>query len=508
MTTRFERRASIVGRSCTPLSHRLRSTSAILAAFAVPLLVYLASLRGDVSYWDTGDLQTVPYILGIPYPTGFPGFVLAGWVWSHTVPLGNVAWRLNLLGAVACAGTAAALAALLLALGTAAAVAFGAAVAYALAYVPWTHATYVDVHPIAFCAVAWAVAFAARWGRSGRRADGTAVAAAAAVALACDNSTVLMLPGIAAVALARRPPWRRTLPVAAVALLAVLAAYAYLPLRSAAVTAARVDPTLALGVPPGRPFWDDGHPATWPGFVRVVTGRDFAPEGAVGGMFAPPALDAAATGFAPLAAHDLGGLLPWLALAGGALLWWRAPFACAGLALLGAAPVLFASAYAVESEATRYYLPAYFVLVAAAAYAVAALDAGLRGAPRFAVLGAIALAWCALLVGDVNAGAPLFAQPGDRTAHGWIERVAAVTPAHAIVVAGWDDATPLAYGTYVLHALGDRIVLTAGAHEYASRYRTWLRTRPVVVVSGDPETFPGFRARLLDAGDPHLYALR
>jgi hypothetical protein len=153
-------------------------------------------------------------------------------------------------------------------------------------------------------------------------------------------------------------------------------------------------------------------------------------------------------------------------------------------------------------------LPAYFVLVAAAAYAVAALDAGLRGAPRFAVLGAIALAWCALLVGDVNAGAPLFAQPGDRTAHGWIERVAAVTPAHAIVVAGWDDATPLAYGTYVLHALGDRIVLTAGAHEYASRYRTWLRTRPVVVVSGDPETFPGFRARLLDAGDPHLYALR
>jgi hypothetical protein len=176
--------------------------------------------------------------------------------------------------------------------------------------------------------------------------------------------------------------------------------------------------------------------------------------------------------------------------------------------LLGAAPLLFASAYAVESEATRYYLPAYFVLVAAAAYGAGVLDAGLRGAPRFAVLGAIALAWCVLLVDDVNAGAPLFAQPDDRAGRAWIDRVAAVTPAHAIVVAGWDDATPLAYGSYVLHALGDRIVLTAGAHEYQSRYRQWLRTRPVVVVSGDPETFAGFRVRTLDAGDPHLYALR
>ena len=67
---------------------------------------------------------------------------------------------------------------------------------------------------------------------------------------------------------------------------------------------------------------------------------------------------------------------------------------------------------------------------------------------------------------------------------------------------------PLAYGTYVLHALGDRIVLTAGAHQYQQRYRDWLPQRPIVVVSDDPETFRGFRARELDDGSPHMYALR
>jgi hypothetical protein len=490
------------------LSHRLRSTSAILVAFAVPLGVYLASLRGDVSFWDTGDLQTVPYILGIPYPTGFPAYVIAGWLWSHAVPFGNVAWRLNLLGAVACAGTAAALAALLIALGAATAIAFGAAAAYALAETPWSHATYVDVHPIAFCAVAWSAVAAVRWSRGARWSDAVACVASAAAALACDNSTALMLPGLALIAFSRRPPLLRSVRLVAAAALAVIATYAYLPLRSLAVSAARLDPTLALGVPPGRPFWDDGHPATWAGFVRVVSGRDFAPEGAVAGMFAPHAFGAATAAFAPLAAADLGGLLPWLALFGGAMLWWRRPYVLGGLLLVGAAPLLFASAYAVESEATRYYLPAYFVLVAAAAYGVAVLETGMRGPQRYAALATIALAWGALMYGDFVAGAPLFEQPSDRGAHDWIDRVAASTPPHAILVAAWNDATPLAYGRYVLHALGDRIVLTAGAHEFERRYRGWLQRRPLVVISGDVQTFAGFHVRELGSGDPHLYALR
>jgi hypothetical protein len=470
--------------------------------------VYLASLRGDVSFWDTADLQTVPYILGIPYPTGFPGYVLLGWLWSHAFAFGSIAWRLNVFAALASAGTAAALAALLITLGAARTIGAGAALVYALAGVPWSHATYVDVHPIGFCAIAWATVYAVRWTRSMVWFDAIACATATAIALACDNSTALMLPGLALIALSRRPPVARAALLVASAAVAVLAVYAYLPLRSAAVTAARIDPTLALGLPPGRPFWDDGHPSTWAGFERVVTGSDFAPHQAVAGMFSPHAIHELVESFGPLAEHDFGGLLPWLALFGAVMVWWRMPLVLAGALVLGLVPVLFAAAYPVESEATRYYLPAYFVIAAAAGYGASVLDTGMRGAQRYAALAVIVLAWAALVAADVRDNAELFGQPAERDGREFIQRVVTSTPPHTIVIAPWNYATTLAYGAYVLHALGDRIVLTAGSHQYVRRYRDWLARRPLVVVSDDPVTWTGFRARDLDDGSPHLYALR
>ena len=300
----------------------------------------------------------------------------------------------------------------------------------------------------------------------------------------------------------------RALALAGVAAAFVIAAYAYLPLRSAAVTAARIDPTLTLGLPPGRPFWDDGHPATWDGFARVVSGSDFSPHQAVAGMFSPLAIRGVVDDFAPRAAKDLGGLLPWLALFGAAMLWWRMPLVLAGGLLLGLLPLLFAGAYPVESEATRYYLPAFFALTSSAGYGVAVLDAGMRGVQRYAALAVVGLAWVVLLGSDAVNSASLFAQPQQHDGRDWIDRVATLTPPHAIVVAPWNYATTLAYGTYVLHALGDRIVLTADAHQYQQRYREWLPQRPIVVVSDDPQTFRGFRVRELDDGSPHVYALR
>ena len=87
---------------------------------------------------------------------------------------------------------------------------------------------------------------------------------------------------------------------------------------------------LTLGLPPGRPFWDDGHPSTWKGFERVVTGSDFAPHQAVASLFSATAIHGVVDDFAPLAEHDFGGLLPWLALFGGVMLWWRVPLVLAG----------------------------------------------------------------------------------------------------------------------------------------------------------------------------------
>ncbi len=58
-------------------------------------------MRRSVDYWDTGEMQTVPWILGIAHPTGFPAFVLGGFLFSHLVPIGSVAFRMSLFSGIA-----------------------------------------------------------------------------------------------------------------------------------------------------------------------------------------------------------------------------------------------------------------------------------------------------------------------------------------------------------------------------------------------------------------------
>jgi hypothetical protein len=65
------------------------------AAFAL----YLASLAPTVLAGDGGEFQFVPYLLGVAHPTGYPLYCLLGWAWSHLLPFGDVAYRMNLFSA-------------------------------------------------------------------------------------------------------------------------------------------------------------------------------------------------------------------------------------------------------------------------------------------------------------------------------------------------------------------------------------------------------------------------
>ncbi|MGH7709276.1 MAG: protein O-mannosyl-transferase family, partial [Vulcanimicrobiaceae bacterium] len=91
------------------LGARLQALSSTLPgwlAFLGPLVLYVASLSPAVAFWDTGEMQTVPWILGIAHPTGFPLFTLLGWAFSHVVAIDTVAWRISLLCALATAAAA------------------------------------------------------------------------------------------------------------------------------------------------------------------------------------------------------------------------------------------------------------------------------------------------------------------------------------------------------------------------------------------------------------------
>jgi len=82
------------------------------AAAAVVLLalgIYLRTMLPSTGFWDTGEAQTVPPTLSIFHPTGFPTYEILGWLWTR-LPIGEVAWRMNLLSAVCMAAAAALLA--------------------------------------------------------------------------------------------------------------------------------------------------------------------------------------------------------------------------------------------------------------------------------------------------------------------------------------------------------------------------------------------------------------
>ncbi len=61
-------------------------------------LLYLKTIAPTVTFWDSGELIAASYRLGIPHQPGYPIFCIMGRLFSF-IPLGSVAFRLNLLSA-------------------------------------------------------------------------------------------------------------------------------------------------------------------------------------------------------------------------------------------------------------------------------------------------------------------------------------------------------------------------------------------------------------------------
>src|SRR3954470_2569025 len=85
--------------STAPASSPRPSYLAAALAGLVIFLLYLATLAPTTAMWDASEYITAAYTLGIPHPPGNPLFVLLGRV-ASLLPVGNVAYRINLLAAV------------------------------------------------------------------------------------------------------------------------------------------------------------------------------------------------------------------------------------------------------------------------------------------------------------------------------------------------------------------------------------------------------------------------
>lgn len=71
-----------------------------IIVFLISLGVYLHTLAPSITYEDSGELVTTPYILGISHPSGYPFYTIIMKVFMSLLPVGNIAFRGNLSSAV------------------------------------------------------------------------------------------------------------------------------------------------------------------------------------------------------------------------------------------------------------------------------------------------------------------------------------------------------------------------------------------------------------------------
>ncbi len=67
--------------------------------FILTLLVYLSTLSPTVGEADSFEFQVVSYTLGVAHPSGYPLYILLGKLFT-LLPLGNVAYRVNLISPI------------------------------------------------------------------------------------------------------------------------------------------------------------------------------------------------------------------------------------------------------------------------------------------------------------------------------------------------------------------------------------------------------------------------
>ena len=462
---------------------------AAVPVFLVALVLYLATLLPDVGIWDTAEFQALGPVLGTAHPTGYPSYTLLLWLASVMLqPLGNEAYRADLLSALLMAGAGA-----LLAVRTVMAtrrwpLGLLAGLVFALTPVAWRWGLRADPHALHVFLAALLLVLLGRWQQREAGALGAggpwllSAAAVFGVSLGNHALTMLLAPGIAAFVLLVSPRILRQqtrLVVFGVVVLALaaVAVYLYLPLRAA------MDPPLMYA-----------NPGTWDGFWYVVLGEQF--QGSFGPL--PPAgllLESIwrelVRGFGALAILALAGLLlglfrhPRLTTLG--LLW----FACTWL---------FAIGYA-NAAIERYYLVPLLVAALAIALAADAIWDVLRdllerdGHTQTFRLGvsALVLGLLALTVWPIADRYTRLDLSGDTRGRLIIDDTFEALEPEAVVVSWWSYSTPLWYGQHVegrrpdVTVIDDRDVLDDGYGDTVGAIEAHLGERPVYVIRHERE---------------------
>ncbi len=205
-----------------------------VAAFGLPFLLYVLTLAPTIYNLDSAELTTAAATGGLTRATGYPLYLMLGWLWAH-LPIGDVGYRLNLLSAVCGAATVYLGDRILrrLAVGTWASL--GALGLLATAPFFWGLALVAEVYTMHTALMAGVVLLLLRWREQPTALRLGQVALLGGLSMGHHLATALLVPGCLAFVLGTAPRQvMRPRSLAAMVLggLAGLAVYLYLPIRS------------------------------------------------------------------------------------------------------------------------------------------------------------------------------------------------------------------------------------------------------------------------------------
>jgi hypothetical protein len=259
-----------------------------VAACLVPLAAYVFLLGPTIVGGDSPELVTAAWVTGVPHPPGYPLYTMLGKLFGF-IPMGSVAWRVNLMSAVLDA-----LCCLLVYLGLRRAgigtwAALGGALFLAFSRFFWMYSEVAEVFALNNFFAALLAYLALRWRQGAERWVALAFGLALGLSFTNHQTIVFLVPGLLALMLWRapRPPWPAALACFALGTLA----YAYVPL------AARANPPLD---------WD--HAVTVDAFKKLVLRQEYGTLALMPGgqaslprwMQLPTFLSALAQAFTPL----------------------------------------------------------------------------------------------------------------------------------------------------------------------------------------------------------------
>jgi len=488
----------------------LPAVAAVVVGASVVAFAWSDVMPG-VGFWDTGEFQTVLPLLGTAHPTGYPTYVLLGFVANLLLgPLGEPAFRINVLSLLAVAAAAGLTVELARRLTGSLALGVAAGIGLALTPEVLENATRADPHPIHLLFVAILLVLLIGW--EGARRAGSAhagrwlVAAAAVFGLSAGNHslTLLLAPPIGLYVLTVQPGIvrRPRLIGACLAALAValVAVYLELPIRSGLLPAPLVY----------------ANPSTWDGFWYIALAEQFR------GSLVDP-LGNLPQKLADVWSLTVGqlGIFAILVPFGFLATLVRAPRFAILTGLAMAITVVFNESYS-NADIDRYYLgpilwawtwlamlgsvvvdallAAWAVVARAGGGGPAGGAAGVAGG-RWAIGGGraapltagavsviVAIALLAPSLSDAAATRDLADRSGDTSAADWLDSVLPGIAPNGVIVSWWSTSTPLWYATLVedrrpdITVIDDRTILDRGYDTANGAISAFLGSRPVYII--------------------------